>query len=445
MADTEPDDALEPAPPSTWELPEGTPMLAWGLPDIPVHAALTMVMREITYAPKLTPAERGRAQASGSDRAPSYAYRSIDDVLNRIHVPLARWGVLIEPEIVAWEREEWPHYNKPAWSRHVATVEFTITGPRGDTKITKVRAEALDDGDKGFGKLYSYAVKNATLILFAIPTQPGHDIDGAARPETGTWEEVAERGPMTDENRARWRQHKPTSVHEWKKYAEAWGRTLADVRVRMGWTGRDFDTWTKVQDKLSREDKAHLWKVMQVMFTDEDDEPFGDAPEPVAPSADDDPAADSPAEAPTEPAQAPDTPEPDDVGDGAEEAPQPALPPEEVARIEGDLAVAHDAAVAARRHQADPEPLEDVDTADRPEPTQFAVPTNPAGWRAILPPAMRTEVASAFDAAAGEPFNATHGAMIVGALRAANWSTSLHRLSDNAKQAVVDYLNLPEE
>lgn len=110
--------------------------------------------------------------AVGKDnRSQGYSYRGIDDVINALHGPLAKHGVVIVPHVVE-HTEEPADYGKGGWKLTTMIVEYHVYGPEADAVPTPVRAvgTGLDNSDKGPGKAMSYAYKAAISQLFSLPT-----------------------------------------------------------------------------------------------------------------------------------------------------------------------------------------------------------------------------------------------------------------------------------
>lgn len=126
-------------------------------------AALAAVLQEVTAVSK----ER---QGHG------YQFRGIEDVLNALHGPLSRSGLILSPRVVEHDIRPLDAGNKKAdagWHYIVATVEYDAYGPDGSKLETfaRITVSAEDNSDKGFGKILSYAYKAMALQVFAIPTE----------------------------------------------------------------------------------------------------------------------------------------------------------------------------------------------------------------------------------------------------------------------------------
>lgn len=128
--------------------------------------------------------EKGRS-------AQGYKYRGIDDVLNALHGPMSRNGVVIVPVVEATERIQRDDYGKGGWFEEKAVVRYRIYGPAGrdDYIDAAVPASALDNSDKVMGKVLSYAFKSLAFQVFTLPTDASLDNEADAPPERPTRQE----------------------------------------------------------------------------------------------------------------------------------------------------------------------------------------------------------------------------------------------------------------
>lgn len=127
-----------------------------------VVQAVTAVKRDLGAVAKEKRMEAGPAR---------YSYRSIDDVLNKLHVPLCEHGVVLVPKVVVCEREPTGVLTKSgAPIMHTTLhVKYDVFGPEGDTLAVVTVGEALDSGDKGVNKAFTAAFKGCLAQVFAIP------------------------------------------------------------------------------------------------------------------------------------------------------------------------------------------------------------------------------------------------------------------------------------
>lgn len=136
------------------------------LTGVTVHQALTQVQREIGPIAKSRRVQEGRG--------PKFNFRGIDDVLNAVHEPFARWGVRVVPS--DWEQVESSIGETKSGTtqlhvrgRHI----FTVYGPNGDFIEMAAPAEALDLSDKAASKAMSMAYKYVVIQMLAIPVEAG--------------------------------------------------------------------------------------------------------------------------------------------------------------------------------------------------------------------------------------------------------------------------------
>lgn len=113
---------------------------------------------------------KGRQVTAGPAR---YAYRGIEDILNAANPVLARHGITVCPVVDEWQRDPIDKGSTSSWHRTSAVVHFDVYGPGGiDDRIRgSVISDADDNGDKGAGKLHSYALKTFLIELLTIPTE----------------------------------------------------------------------------------------------------------------------------------------------------------------------------------------------------------------------------------------------------------------------------------
>jgi hypothetical protein len=129
--------------------------------DLPsVQAAVSAVIADVDAVGK-------EGQFDG--RGGGYKYRRVADVYNALQAPLAKHGVVITGSVVEYERADLPEYGKGGWHRLTSVVEWTVTGPAGDSlPPMRVPADGLDNGDKAFHKAWSYSFKMAMGTLFCL-------------------------------------------------------------------------------------------------------------------------------------------------------------------------------------------------------------------------------------------------------------------------------------
>lgn len=93
-----------------------------------------------------------------------YAARSIDDILDAVHGPLADAGVVLTVEVIDRQTEIRGRMNYVAY-----LVRFTFHGEDGTQMATTVWGEGADVADKAGNKALSAALKMALIQTFTIP------------------------------------------------------------------------------------------------------------------------------------------------------------------------------------------------------------------------------------------------------------------------------------
>lgn len=136
-----------------------------------VHQALAAVMAEVGAIGK------GRRNAQQG-----FDFRGVDDVMNALHGPLARHGVLIVPSVLERLSETRQTAKGSAMNVVHLHVAFAIHGPAGDEITGSAWGEAMDSADKATGKAHSMALKVFLLELFMVPTEDLEDADATSEP-----------------------------------------------------------------------------------------------------------------------------------------------------------------------------------------------------------------------------------------------------------------------
>jgi ERF superfamily len=127
-----------------------------------VVQAITLVKRDLGAVSKDKRMESGPAR---------YSYRSIDDVLNKLHAPLVEHGLVIAPKVAQVLQEATGVTTKSGASitHTMVDVLYLVYGPEGDTIEVRTFGEALDSGDKGYNKAFTAAFKGCLTQVLAIP------------------------------------------------------------------------------------------------------------------------------------------------------------------------------------------------------------------------------------------------------------------------------------
>lgn len=125
-----------------------------------VHEAMAAVMKEVTAIAKVR-----------SENV-SYAFRSIDSVLNALHGPLADNGLFLAPRVLDdWQLNAIPGTNNRIQYQTVFRVEVVIWHSSGDSVVLGPGlAQSHDYGDKAAYQSQQNAIKYLLLEAFAVPT-----------------------------------------------------------------------------------------------------------------------------------------------------------------------------------------------------------------------------------------------------------------------------------
>jgi hypothetical protein len=170
-----------------------------------VHEAVTAVMEAV-----------GAVRKDGRNNQQNFNFRGVDAVVNAVSPAMRKAGLTCHPS-----RVEHRPSGKQLSGGKIATsvdvvVDYTFTGPEGDTFTSQVVAEAFDLGDKATAKAMSVALRTCLLQTFMLPTD---DTD----PDTETYEQERHQRPNTghpDDDRGT-PGPKPAPQHDWKALYEA--------------------------------------------------------------------------------------------------------------------------------------------------------------------------------------------------------------------------------
>lgn len=119
-----------------------------------------------------------------------FNFRGVDDVMNALHAPMAKHGLICVPQVQ--ERVPETRMTSKGGTMNVLhlRVRFTFYAADGSSFYCETWGEGQDSGDKATGKAHSMAYKSALLQAFHIPTDdvPDADYDStpAAPPERVT-------------------------------------------------------------------------------------------------------------------------------------------------------------------------------------------------------------------------------------------------------------------
>jgi ERF superfamily len=124
-----------------------------------IYEAMSKVMAEIKGVPK-----------AGWNPSQKFAFRSIDDTVEVVHNALVKHGVMMVPNVVSCERQNYTTAKGSTMTSTILTVEFTFYATDGSAVTATMVGESSDAGDKSVSKAASMALKYALFQTFMIPT-----------------------------------------------------------------------------------------------------------------------------------------------------------------------------------------------------------------------------------------------------------------------------------
>ncbi len=131
-----------------------------------VHQAWIQVMTDI-----------GAVAKGGYNAHQKFNFRSIDDVVAAVYPALVSNGVTVIPTVAqmqSGDREGTNSRGEPTITRWATVVvQFTVTGPAGDSFVGSVPGEASDTGDKAMNKAMSFAAKDFFFKGAWLPVAQG--------------------------------------------------------------------------------------------------------------------------------------------------------------------------------------------------------------------------------------------------------------------------------
>ena len=117
-----------------------------------------------------------------------FMFRGIDDFMNALHGLMADAGIIILPSEVEHVQETFQTAKGGTQFRTRLHLQFTFVSTEDGSSVTADGwGEAADNGDKGYNKCKSIALKYVLMQMFLVPTK---DI---ADPDKETPEDVAGR------------------------------------------------------------------------------------------------------------------------------------------------------------------------------------------------------------------------------------------------------------
>lgn len=136
-----------------------------------IYAKLGQVMKAIKAIDK-----KQKNQQQG------FMFRGIDDFMNELHDHLADAGIIILPSEIEHLQENFETVNKEGRKslqfRTRLHIRFTFASTEdGSTVTADGWGEAADNGDKGYNKCKSIALKYVLMQMFLVPTKDLTDPD----------------------------------------------------------------------------------------------------------------------------------------------------------------------------------------------------------------------------------------------------------------------------
>ncbi len=108
--------------------------------------------------------------------AQGFKFRGIDAVMNAVHGPLTKHGVIVVPVVLDVANEDRATKAGGVARLVQLTIRYDFYAPDGSTVSAVVVGEAADSGDKAASKALAMAYKYALFQVLCIPT--GDDPDG---------------------------------------------------------------------------------------------------------------------------------------------------------------------------------------------------------------------------------------------------------------------------
>ncbi len=135
-----------------------------------------------------------------------FSFRGVDDVMQAVGPKLRKHGLIFAPSrVVSVEHERYTTAKGSLMDGVTVVVEYTITGPTGDTMTAAAAGQAADSGDKAVPKAMSVAYRTVLLQALCIPTdEPDPDSQVHERAveaafDTAIWEAKIAASSQPDE------------------------------------------------------------------------------------------------------------------------------------------------------------------------------------------------------------------------------------------------------
>ena len=158
-----------------------------------IYAALGKVMSDV-----------GAIGKTQENTQQNFKFRGIDDFMNHLHGLFAKHRVIILPSETEAIQEPYQYTD----SRGNAKLQFRsrihfifnfVSTEDGSSVQADGWGEAADNGDKGYNKCKSIALKYALMQMFLVPTADIADPDKETPEEITAPTEKGEKAPTTDD------------------------------------------------------------------------------------------------------------------------------------------------------------------------------------------------------------------------------------------------------
>ena len=107
-----------------------------------------------------------------------FMFRGIDDFMNALHGLMAEAGIIILPSEVEHVQESYQTAKGGTQFRTRLHLRFTFVSTEDGSSVTADGwGEAADNGDKGYNKCKSIALKYVLMQMFLVPTKDIADPD----------------------------------------------------------------------------------------------------------------------------------------------------------------------------------------------------------------------------------------------------------------------------
>lgn len=157
--------------------------------DKKIYQALGNIMSEV-----------GSIQKGQKNAQQGFMFRGIDDFMNTLHGLFAKYGVIIVPTETEHIQEQVRYnsggYDKIQFRSRLHMNFMFISCEDGSMVVADGWGEAADNGDKGYNKCKSIALKYVLMQMFLVPTA---DI---ADPDKETPEEIHPSPAQTPKTKA---------------------------------------------------------------------------------------------------------------------------------------------------------------------------------------------------------------------------------------------------